>query len=110
LPKTYNGKFIDKLQIANSLDCAQCHQDIAAQWYASIHRQAASDPTYVHNIELPSTKKEIAATRHCEGCHAPIAFLTGQLSEGGQHGGISGTEALNEGVNCMSCQLRIHSG
>lgn len=101
--ETQSKNFINKSLIAGSEHCADCHTDIALQWYSSMHKQAASDPTYVTNISLLAEKKGIAATRYCEGCHAPIALLTGQLSEGGTHGGIADTTAFNEGISCLSC-------
>ncbi len=101
--ETYHQTFIDIREIATSAECAVCHKDVADQWNDSTHKKAASDPTYVRNINLLATKKGIAATRYCEGCHAPIALLTGSLSPGGFHGGKPGTDANREGVNCLSC-------
>ena len=101
--ETYHGSFIEEREIARSEECALCHTDIARQWQQSVHRHAADDPTYVTNIKLLSDKKGIEATRYCEGCHAPGALLTGQLSAGGLHGGIEGTAANRDGVGCMSC-------
>lgn len=101
--ETSTGTFIHEKEIAGSEQCAACHQGIAKQWYSSIHRQAASDPTYVRNVTLLNSKKGIAATRYCEGCHAPIALLTGQLTPGGKHAGIAGTTAHIEGVGCLGC-------
>ena len=49
------------------------------------------------------SKRGISATRYCEGCHAPVALLTGELTPGGKHGGIQGTVAHNEGIGCMGC-------
>lgn len=101
--ETYHQKFIDPREIAISDDCAECHQDIAMEWRASVHKQAASDPTYVTNVSLLANNKGIAATRYCEGCHAPIALLTGELTDGGKHGGIKNTQANHEGVGCLGC-------
>ena len=101
--ETVNNAFIDKKQIANSQRCISCHQDIADQWVSSVHQQAASDPAYVTNITLLAEKKGISATRYCEGCHAPVALLSGELSPGGEHGGIDGTVANKEGISCMGC-------
>lgn len=100
-----DGKFhfVDERQIAGSKECAICHVDIDLQWRASIHRQAASDRAYVSNVMLLEKRKGIATTRYCEGCHAPVALLTGQLTEGGKHGGIADTAANDEGVSCMTC-------
>lgn len=101
--ETFSGQFIDQRQIANSQRCLGCHADIGQQWLASIHKQAASDPAYVTNVSLLATKKGIDATRYCEGCHAPVALLTGQLSPGGEHGGIVNSPGNIEGVACMGC-------
>lgn len=101
--ETTNNAFIDEKQIANSARCISCHEDIADQWISSVHQQAASDPTYVTNINLLAENKGISATRYCEGCHAPVALLTGELSPGGKHGGVIGTTANMEGVSCMGC-------
>lgn len=101
--ETENNQFIRITDITGSEECGSCHSDIAKQWEVSAHRFAAADPTYVTNVSLLAEKKGIAATRYCEGCHAPIALLTGQLTPGGKHGGISDTPANHEGVNCLSC-------
>lgn len=101
--ETYHQKFLDYKQIATSNDCVACHNNIGTQWHSSAHRQAASDRAYITNISLLAEKKGIEATRYCEGCHAPVALLTGQLSPGGQHGGIKETAANNEGVPCLGC-------
>jgi len=100
---TPDNQFLSKKYLASSRVCASCHQDIYKQWSASIHRHAAKDPAYEKNVALLTDKKGIAATRYCEGCHAPIALLAGQLTKGGVHGGINDTPANEEGVNCISC-------
>lgn len=101
--ETFNNAFIDQRQIANSHRCFSCHKEISEQWLSSAHQQAANDPTYVTNVSLLADEKGISATRYCEGCHAPVALLTGELSKGGRHGGIKGTPANIEGVSCLGC-------
>ncbi len=103
LTSTSSGYFIDERVISGSKQCISCHQEIGKQWMVSAHRHAANDPTYVRNINLLEKKKGLAAARYCEGCHAPIALLTGQLTDGGKHGGVTGTAANEEGISCMSC-------
>jgi len=101
--ETSTGKFIDSRQITGSIACGDCHEEITRQWLSSAHRQSASDKAYISNISLLSKNIGMPATRYCEGCHAPIALLTGQLTTGGKHGGISGTDAFNEGISCLGC-------
>ncbi|WDE00362.1 multiheme c-type cytochrome [Thalassomonas actiniarum] len=103
LAQTKNNEFIRKRDIAGSRECIGCHQASGEQWLASAHRHAADDPTYVRNINLLQKSRGTSATRYCEGCHAPVALLTGQLTAGGQHAGVPGTVANVEGVGCMSC-------
>lgn len=100
---TIKTHFVKPRQIAASDDCGVCHQEIYEQWQASMHGRAASDPAYVRNVTLLAEKKGITATRYCEGCHAPIALLTGELTPGGKHGGIAGTPGNIEGVSCRTC-------
>lgn len=101
--ETDNNQFIDQRALLTTDKCADCHQDIAQQWFASAHRQAASDKSYETNVNLLAKNKGIDATRYCEGCHAPLALLTGQLSEGGLHGGIDNSSGNLQGVNCQVC-------
>lgn len=101
--QTPDMQFVKQHTVAGSDNCQQCHADIYQQWQSSIHRYAAADPSYVRNVNLLESKKGIAATRYCEGCHAPVAMLTGNLTPGGKHGGVEGTAAFNEGVSCRSC-------
>lgn len=101
--ETTSNQLINKEDIANSHQCFGCHEEISKQWLSSAHRLAAADPSYVTNISLLAETKGIAATRYCEGCHAPVALLSGELSGDGKHGGISGTKANHEGISCVSC-------
>lgn len=103
LVDTKDAQLIHVDQIVKSAQCGACHSEIFEQWRSSAHRQAASDPTYVKNINLLVKKKGISAARYCEGCHAPVALLTGELTEGGLHGGVKDTPAHIEGVGCMGC-------
>ncbi|WP_347986713.1 multiheme c-type cytochrome [Methylomonas sp. AM2-LC] len=98
--ETGSGSFYDARRIGESERCASCHEQIAEQWKASIHSQAGSDKTYQTNIKLLSEKKGIEAARYCEGCHAPTALMSGQLSKGGI---LETPGHLQEGVSCMTC-------
>ena len=101
--ETPQNHFVNVNAIANSRKCGNCHNEIYQQWSASAHRRAASDLAYVKNIHLLESRQGIEATRYCEGCHAPVALLSGQLTSGGKHGGVADTPAFHEGVGCMGC-------
>ena len=98
--ETASGGFYDARRIGSSEQCASCHQEIAEQWKVSIHAQAASDKTYQTNINLLAERKGMEAARYCEGCHAPAALLSGQLTKGGK---LDTPGHLQEGVSCMTC-------
>ncbi|MES9902566.1 MAG: multiheme c-type cytochrome [Sedimenticola sp.] len=98
--ETITGGFIDKEQIGSSEKCGACHSEISEEWKASMHAQAGSDKAYQTNINLLAKEKGIAATRYCEGCHAPVALLSGELSAGGS---LKTSSHHYEGVSCMGC-------
>lgn len=85
--------------------CASCHVDIARQ-----HEQALMSQSYTHHwdeveyfsLALPHSQKEekVAGVKAgCMGCHAPLAFLAGDIPP---QRPSAGTRA-NEGVSCDLC-------
>ena len=85
--------------------CATCHLDIARQ-----HEQAMMSQAYTHHwdeieyfeLALPHAAKEpkVAGVKAgCNGCHAPFAFLAGDIPPKPPK---QGTRA-NEGVSCDLC-------
>jgi hypothetical protein len=98
--ETASGTFIDSRRVGDSGRCGACHEEVTRQWQASIHAQAASDKTYQTNVNLLAKKKGMSTTRYCEGCHAPAALLSGQLSEGGK---LDTVGHMQEGVSCLTC-------
>lgn len=97
---TANNGFYDVKRLDGAARCGVCHEEIYNDWKSSIHAKAASDKAYQTNVNLLSTKKGMAATRYCEGCHAPVAMMSGQLTEGGK---LDTPGHLQEGVTCLSC-------
>jgi hypothetical protein len=82
--------------------CGECHVDIARQ-----HAQALMSQSYVHawdeieyfELALPHANAEpkVAGIKAgCNGCHAPLAFLAGDIPP---QRPAEGTRA-NEGVSC----------
>jgi nitrate/TMAO reductase-like tetraheme cytochrome c subunit len=85
--------------------CASCHLDIARQ-----HQQAMMSQSYTHEwdeieyfeLALPHSEKveKVAGVKAgCNGCHAPLAFLAGDIPPKPP---AEGTRA-NEGVSCDLC-------
>jgi hypothetical protein len=98
--ETESGGFYDVKRLGGAGRCGECHEEIYQDWKASIHSRASSDRAYQTNIQLLSTKKSMAATRYCEGCHAPVAIMSGQLTTGGR---LDTPGHMVEGVTCLSC-------
>ncbi len=97
---TASGGFYDARRLAVSDDCGTCHTDIYKEWRSSIHAKAGADRAYQTNVNLLATNKGIEATRYCEGCHAPVAIMSGQLSKGGK---LDTFGHMREGVGCLGC-------
>jgi nitrate/TMAO reductase-like tetraheme cytochrome c subunit len=85
--------------------CATCHVDIARQ-----HEQAMMSQSYTHHwdeieyfeLALPHAAKEprVAGIKAgCNGCHAPFAFLAGDVPPKPP----SANTRANEGVSCDLC-------
>ena len=85
--------------------CAECHADITRQ-----HEQAMMSKCFVHEwdeieyfeLALPHAEKvaKVAGVKAgCNGCHAPLAFLAGDIPPGRPAAG----SRANEGVSCDLC-------
>lgn len=85
--------------------CATCHVDIARQ-----HEQAMMSQAYTHHwdaieyfgLAVPHAEKEpkVAGVKAgCNGCHAPIAFLAGDVPPPHPEAG----SRANESVSCDLC-------
>lgn len=93
--------------------CAECHVDIARQ-----HEQGMMSQSFTHHwdeieyfeLALPHSEKveKVAGVKAgCNGCHAPLAFLAGDIPPKPP---AEGTRA-NEGVSCALCHsITGHEG
>jgi tetratricopeptide (TPR) repeat protein len=75
------GQFIPAEAFPKATYCAKCHEDAHREWRQSAHANSFRAPFYVRNINLLIQEKGIEYTRHCEGCHNPIALLSGALTK-----------------------------
>jgi len=89
--------------------CASCHVDLARQ-----HEQAMMSQSFTHHwdeieyfqLALPHAEKnpKVAEVKAgCNGCHAPLAFLAGDIPPKPP---AAGTRA-NEGVSCDLCHTVV---
>lgn len=79
--------------------CGKCHEEAHRQWRESAHANSFREPFYVRNVNVLVDEKGIASTRHCEGCHNPVALLSGALTRGSQ----INRSFDDDGITCMVC-------
>src|SRR5947209_16168941 len=73
--------FTKPTDFATASWCGKCHTEIYKQWRESVHANSFREPFYTKNVNLLITTKGVQYTRHCEGCHNPIALFSGARSE-----------------------------
>ena len=79
---TDTGEFIDPKSFPTAKYCGHCHQQAYAEWRQTVHANSFRNPWYVKNVNLLTSERGIEYTRHCEGCHNPIALVSGALTKG----------------------------
>jgi len=93
------GTFLRAEQFTKAEWCAKCHQDVHRQWRESAHANSFRAPFYLKNVQLLIDTKGIEYSRHCEGCHNPIALFSGALTKGAK----VDRSFDADGVTCMVC-------
>ena len=79
--------------------CQKCHEEAHKQWRESAHANSFRAPFYKKNVDLLIQSKGIEFSRHCEGCHNPIALFSGSLTKDSPI-----DRAFDEdGITCMVC-------
>ena len=96
---TDNGQFIDPKDFPTAQYCGHCHQESHAEWRQSAHSNSNRAPWYLRNVNLLNAEKGINFSRHCEGCHDPIAVVAGAITEGAPRK----RPYDQDGVTCMVC-------
>jgi len=102
LPSEAKAEFPGFLQPADfpsAAYCGHCHADVHAQWRQSAHANSFRTPWYLKNVKELADSKGVAYTRHCEGCHNPVALFTGALTEGS----TVARPHDEDGITCMVC-------
>jgi len=96
---TDNGEFINPANFYTAQYCGHCHQEAQHQWRESAHSNANRPPWYLKNVGLLNTEKGIEFSRNCEGCHDPIAVVSGALTQAGP----KKRPYDQDGVTCTVC-------
>jgi len=96
---TANGQFINPRNVPTAEYCGHCHQEAYHQWRQSVHSNSFRQPWYLKNVNMLIGEKGVQFSRHCEGCHNPIALFSGDLSQG-----MPKTRPFeDEGISCAVC-------
>jgi len=96
---TDTGQFIDPKSFPSAKYCGHCHQQAYAEWRQTVHANSFRNPWYVKNVNLLSSQRGIEYSRHCEGCHNPIALVSGALTKGSPiNRGFD-----NDAITCSVC-------
>ena len=96
---SYDGQFLDPRSFYTAKYCGHCHQEAYREWRQSAHSNSFRPPWYLKNVNALIDEKGVQFSRHCEGCHNPIALLSGDLSQGMP----KKRPFEDEGVTCSTC-------
>ena len=94
-----NGQFLDPKSFPTAEYCGHCHKEAYRQWRQSVHANAFREPWYLKNVDMLIDEKGVQFSRHCEGCHNPVALFSGSLSQGMPNK----RPFEDEGVTCSTC-------
>jgi tetratricopeptide (TPR) repeat protein len=79
---TEMGGFISPRSFPTAVYCGHCHQEAHAEWRQSVHANSFRAPWYIKNVNVLMNIKGTEYARHCEGCHNPIALVSGAMTKG----------------------------
>ena len=97
--QTETGEFLDPKSFPTAQYCAHCHQESHKEWRNSAHANSFRTPWYQRNVRLLMDSKGPEFARHCEGCHNPIALLSGSITKG-----VSQKRSTDDdGITCTVC-------
>jgi len=94
-----NGQFLGPKTFYTAQYCGHCHQEAYRQWRQSVHSNSFRAPWYLKNVNMLIDEKGVQFSRHCEGCHNPVALLSGDLSQGMP----KKRPFEDEGITCSTC-------
>ncbi len=96
---TDTGEFIDPKSFPTAEYCGHCHKESHTQWRESAHSNSNRAPWYLKNVGLLNEEKGVQFSRHCEGCHDPVAVAAGAITPGA----AKKRPYDQDGVTCSVC-------
>ena len=96
---SYNGQFLSPRSFPTAEYCGHCHKAAYAEWRQSVHSNSFRQPWYLKNVNLLIDERGVQFSRHCEGCHNPVALFSGDLSQGMP----IKRPFEQEGITCSTC-------
>jgi tetratricopeptide (TPR) repeat protein len=96
---TSTGQFVSPKTFPTAQYCGHCHQEAYHQWRQSVHSNSFRAPWYLKNVNMLIDEKGVQYSRHCEGCHNPVALFSGDLSQGMP----KKRPFEDEGISCSVC-------
>jgi lipoprotein NlpI len=100
---TSTGQFLSPKSFPTAQYCGHCHQEAYRQWRQSVHSNSFRAPWYLKNVNTLIDEKGVQYSRHCEGCHNPVALFSGDLSQGMP----KKRPFEDEGLTCSTCHSII---
>jgi tetratricopeptide (TPR) repeat protein len=97
--QTSTGEFVDPKTFQTAEYCGHCHRESHEQWRESAHSNSNRTPWYLRNVAMLNHEKGIEFSRHCEGCHNPLAVASGALTAGAP----SKRPYDQDGITCSVC-------
>jgi tetratricopeptide (TPR) repeat protein/thiol-disulfide isomerase/thioredoxin len=94
-----NGQFFSPKAFYTAEYCGHCHKEAYHQWRQSVHANSFRAPWYLKSVNMLIDERGVQYSRHCEGCHNPVALLSGDLSQGMP----KKRPFEDEGVTCSTC-------
>ena len=101
--RSESGQFVNPKSFPTASYCGHCHKEAYRQWRQSVHSNSFRAPWYLTNVNMLIDEKGVQYSRHCEGCHNPVALLSGDLTQGMP----KKRPFEDEGITCSTCHSII---
>jgi len=96
---TDTGEFLPPGSFPDAKYCAHCHQESYHEWRESLHAASFKEPFYRKNVDTIIRERGMEYSRHCEGCHDPVALFSGAITAGSK----VKRRFDGDGITCSVC-------